>query len=181
MANTELIRPKLVATVDGDDDGLDSTLNNIRNYYAYDYPVITPRIIKSLSVLLGYLDGTNSSDSSKWKSYAASLTTSLQKQYLKYNPNWLWDPFSLEDGNTDTEAKKQADAAMTGKIYHSSDTTSKTAPYVILSQDNGLYTANVIEGDSAANYANTITTDMSAKLVSTTTTNGVTTSVVTLT
>lgn len=61
MDNTEsYIRPKLGAEKDEDGLGKTGAVEKLQEYYAEDYPVMTPRFIKIVNIVYGYANGTNS-------------------------------------------------------------------------------------------------------------------------
>lgn len=73
----------------------------------------------------------------------------LAQLYLKNNPDWLWDPFPFENGDTDTEALRQANIAVKDNV--SNDTPSNMElPYVtLLASSYSYYTEIIYETDSS--------------------------------
>lgn len=64
MADTKLKRPPLNGVKDTDSLGLTKVVSTLQKYYAEDYPVITPRIVKMINLGIGYANNLNTSTTS---------------------------------------------------------------------------------------------------------------------
>lgn len=119
-------------------------------------------LIKSF---IGRLEAYESTDTN-WTKAKDVIVTYLAQWYLSENPYWLWDLFPFEDGDTTTEAQRQANLIMSDRVYHYIPIGEVVYPYVILLADGSDYKVRVVEdggtGAASAILSNTDSTLLSA-------------------
>lgn len=107
------------------------------------------------------------STDTNWNKAKTLLTNYLVQWYYAANPDWAWDPFPFETGDTDTEAERQAKAEMSDRVYRYTPLGDYDYPYIILLQDGSDYSVRIIE-DSTTAVASLILSNTTSTLISAT-------------
>lgn len=114
-------------------------------FYSSDMTTIDT-LIKSFTERIEAFESTDTN----WTKAKDLIVKYLSQWYLSENPYWLWDLFPFEDGDTNTEAERQADIAMSDRVYHYTPIGEAVYPYAIVLTDGSDYNVRVVEDGSTA-------------------------------
>lgn len=97
----------------------------------------------------------------------ALVKDKLVDWYYEQNPDWLWDPFPFNTGNTDTEALRQAQVAMADRVIQSTPSSGSTVatPLAVVLEGINKYDVTVYESSSSTPIANSILSSTKSSLV----------------